>query len=219
MSKKNIRVLLIDPFLSSGEALSFRLRDELFIDSVNHVATIDEAVQQCDIFFPHVIVTDKSLPDGGAFKLSQTLRERSMNSKIAIISNEFPDIFLSQALQQDFRGFLLRKDNVQTIASAILNISQGGIVFSNPIRNRVQFVESKENYALKTKSKLMMLSERQIEVMVNLANGLTVKEVAVKMHLSTKSIDSHKYRIMSKLDIHDRVELARFAIREGLIEP
>ncbi len=51
-----------------------------------------------------------------------------------------------------------------------------------------------------------------------LALGYTVKEVAAMMHLSAKSIDSHKYRIMKKLNLHDRVHLARYAIREGLLE-
>lgn len=61
------------------------------------------------------------------------------------------------------------------------------------------------------------LSDRQIEVLRNLAFGMSVKDVARKMHISVKSADSHKYRIMQSLEIHDRVGLARFAIREGLV--
>ena len=64
-----------------------------------------------------------------------------------------------------------------------------------------------------------MLTARQVEVLRHLAQGQSVKEVAKLMHLSQKSVDSHKYRIMHKLAIHDRVELARYAIREGLTQP
>jgi DNA-binding NarL/FixJ family response regulator len=66
---------------------------------------------------------------------------------------------------------------------------------------------------------LTSLTSRQIEVLRHLARGKSVKEVARSMHLSEKSIDSHKYRIMHKLGIHDRVELARYSIREGLTLP
>lgn len=71
---------------------------------------------------------------------------------------------------------------------------------------------------MRGESGLSSLTNRQLEVLRHLAVGQSVKEVARQMHLSEKSIDSHKYRIMNKLGIHDRVELARFAIREGLVE-
>jgi len=63
-----------------------------------------------------------------------------------------------------------------------------------------------------------VLTSRQREILCLLAEGLSVKEVAAKIHLSAKSVDSHKYRIMRKLNLHDRVLLARYAIRHGLIE-
>lgn len=71
----------------------------------------------------------------------------------------------------------------------------------------------------RSESRLSKLSNRQIEVLRNLAFGLSVKDVARRMHISVKSVDSHKYRIMQSLGIHDRVDLARYAIREGLVCP
>jgi DNA-binding NarL/FixJ family response regulator len=65
---------------------------------------------------------------------------------------------------------------------------------------------------------LAQFTPRQLQLLCQLATGASVKEVARSLHLSPKSVDSHKYRIMQRLGIHDRVELARFAIREGLIE-
>lgn len=71
---------------------------------------------------------------------------------------------------------------------------------------------------LATETVFSSLTRRQMEVLGHLAEGKTVKEVAQLMHLSQKSVDSHKYRIMNRLHIHDRVHLCRLAIREGLIE-
>ena len=68
-------------------------------------------------------------------------------------------------------------------------------------------------------NRLLSLTSRQLEVLRHLAIGRSVKEIAWKMHLKPKTIDSHKYNMMRRLDIHDRVSLARFAIREGLILP
>ncbi|GAB4142116.1 MAG: hypothetical protein Tsb009_12220 [Planctomycetaceae bacterium] len=66
---------------------------------------------------------------------------------------------------------------------------------------------------------LSRLTSRQIDVLKLIALGHTTKEIASQLQLSVKSIDSHKYRLMKKLGIHDRVHLCRYAIRQGLIEP
>jgi DNA-binding NarL/FixJ family response regulator len=72
---------------------------------------------------------------------------------------------------------------------------------------------------MRSESALSQLTNRQLEVLRHLARGESVKEVAKSLQLSQKSVDSHKYRIMHKLGIHDRVKLTRYAIREGLMLP
>ena len=76
-----------------------------------------------------------------------------------------------------------------------------------------------KRYLVRSNSYLLTLTNRQLEVLRHLARGESVKEVAKSMVLSERAIESHKYRIMQKLGIHDRVELARYAIREGLTVP
>jgi DNA-binding NarL/FixJ family response regulator len=68
-------------------------------------------------------------------------------------------------------------------------------------------------------TKLSQLSDREMEVLRYIAAGLSKKEIADRMHLSVKTVQNHADRMMQKIDIHDRVELARFAIREGLVKP
>jgi len=69
----------------------------------------------------------------------------------------------------------------------------------------------------RAKTKYDSLSDREREVLKLLADGLTIKEIASNLKLSTKTVDVHKYNLMRKLDIHDRAELIKFAIRENLI--
>ena len=72
--------------------------------------------------------------------------------------------------------------------------------------------------ANKGQTAVSMLTQREMEVLRYVAQGLSKKEIARTMHLSTKTVENHSARLMKKLNIHDRVELARFAIREGLAE-
>jgi DNA-binding NarL/FixJ family response regulator len=113
----------------------------------------------------------------------------------------------------------MKGEPFQELVSAIERVAEGEWVFSQEVLDRLIFDQQSQEYAVRHESDLSALTSRQLEVLRHLACGQSVKEISQMMHLSQKSVDSHKYRIMNKLGIHDRVLLARFAIREGLMVP
>jgi DNA-binding NarL/FixJ family response regulator len=113
----------------------------------------------------------------------------------------------------------LKGEPIHNLAEAFLRAAAGEKTFSPAVAERLNYDPQTKRYSVKSETPLSSLTGRQLEVLRHLARGESVKEIARQMHLSQKSIDSHKYRIMNKLGIHDRVELARFAIREGLSNP
>ena len=128
-----------------------------------------------------------------------------------------PDIYIEQALRSKAAGYVLKTDSLASLLTAVQTVSKGGTFYSEPIRDRVSIDPATGSARAQFESRLTQLSDRQLEVLRHLAYGLSVKDVARKMHISVKSVDSHKYRIMQSLGIHDRVDLARYAIREGLV--
>ena len=90
----------------------------------------------------------------------------------------------------------------------------GRTYFSPSVRERLP--ESMRNST--SESRLLSLSPREMETLRYIARGMSKKEIAPQMHISVKTVDKHVTQLMSKLDIHDRVELARYALREGLVE-
>ncbi|HUQ70299.1 MAG TPA: response regulator transcription factor, partial [Planctomycetaceae bacterium] len=129
------------------------------------------------------------------------------------------DIFIEQSLKLGFSGYLLKSEPLRELVSAIERVAAGEPVFSQAVAERLTFDPDKSQYVVRHESDLSALTLRQLEVLRHLACGQSVKEISHMMKLSQKSVDSHKYRIMNKLGIHDRVLLARFAIREGLMVP
>ena len=122
-------------------------------------------------------------------------------------------------LRSKAAGYVLKTDSLASLLTAVQKVAGGGTFFSEPIRERLSLDPVTGQLTAQFESRLSQLSDRQIEVLRNLAFGLSVKDVARRMHISVKSVDSHKYRIMQALGIHDRVDLARYAIREGLVCP
>ena len=90
--------------------------------------------------------------------------------------------------------------------------------FSEEVRSRLVFDDEGVRLGHKTTSRRSTLSDRELEVLRYLAQGLTKKAIAETMCISVKTVERHAYNLMNKLDIHDRVELALFAVREGIIE-
>ncbi len=213
-----IRVVLVDSQQLMLECLRDRLNSEMTIHVVGTAANSDDGVRVVDELLPDVVVLDMELPGRGVFESINDLRTRHRLIKILILTSLQSDILLSHAIQVKANGYVLKTEPLSSVISAIHTVADGRPVFSEPVRSRLEFDSEQNAYSLKINQAAADLTARQLEVLRHLARGASVKEVAKLMHLSQKSVDSHKYRIMNKLGIHDRVDLTRYAIREQIIE-
>ena len=217
-TESKIRVVLVDSLLLVLECLRDRLNSESGIEVVGTALSSDAAILVVDQLLPDVVLIDIELPGRGVLESIAELRCRHRQMKFLILTRLASDILLAHAIQVQANGYVLKSEPLATVIEAIRHVVQGRPVFSDPIRDRLHFDGEKNNYSLKTNQPAADLTSRQMEVLRHLARGASVKEVAKLMHLSQKSVDSHKYRIMNKLGIHDRVDLTRYAIREQIIE-
>ena len=213
-----IRVVLIDSQQLMLECLRDRLNSELTIHVVGTAANSDDGTRVVDELLPDIVVVEMELPGRGVFESINELRTRHRQIKILILTSLQSDILLAHAIQVKANGYVLKTEPLSVVIAAIHTVSQGHPVFSELIRARLHFDSEQNSYSLKTNQAAADLTARQLEVLRHLARGASVKEVAKLMHLSQKSVDSHKYRIMNKLGIHDRVDLTRYAIREQIIQ-
>ncbi len=136
-----------------------------------------------------------------------------------LIDSIVRSMYLAKALKDNARGYLTYDCSLDSLLDTISKVASGDIKHYWCPKAAEMIDYSGKKPKVKSANALSSLTERQLEVLTHLAEGKTVKEVAHILHLSHKSVDSHKYRIMNRLHVHDRVHLSRFAIREGLIEP
>lgn len=219
MVSQQIRLVFADPCELIRDALAARLQSHPRIEVVGTTTTSDEIVQLCRKERPDVVVMDVDLPGRGTFDAAEAVVSERPQTKIVLLTEHLADVFVGQALRIGAAGYLLKNETFDCLCQAILDAVRGQTYLSPPVMERVYFDNAESRYLPRTESDLALLTNRQLEVLRHLARGDSVKEIAKQMHLSQKSVDSHKYRIMNKLRIHDRVELARFAIREGLMLP
>lgn len=167
---------------------------------------------------PNVLMLDLDL-EGDVQNLAEQIRRMTSEIHVAIIGTKWSDIVLIRSLKAGVEGLLLKNESANTLFEHLRQIAHGDTRISADLSERLRYDERRNTYSLATDSPLTTFTGQQLEILRLLACGDSLKMVASKLKLSRKSIDGHKYRIMRKLGINDRVLLSRLAIREGLIQP
>jgi len=216
-----IRLVLIDNEKAILEAIASQLESEADLRVVGLATNADDALITILEQRPHLVVLESELPGKSPLDILPTARERVAGLRALFFSSHSSDILVEQALNLNARGYITKDDTngLNSLIWGIRRIHSGGVYFSQKVDDRIEYDRATDQYKLKKEGNLSCLSERQLSVLRLLAKGRTVKEVAGLLGVTEKSIDSHKYRLMHKLGIRDRVELSRFATREGLVLP
>jgi len=166
---------------------------------------------------PDVLVMDVAV-QGGGFDFAAQIRQCLDCTKLLFVAKQATNMAIRQALLLGAKGFVSMQESVNMLVEHAKRVAAGGYAFSDEIARRLAFDPLSDQYHLATGTPIDSLTDVQLEIFRHLARGDSLKMVARKMNLTRKSVDGHKYRIMKKIGVQDRVLLSRLAIREGLIE-
>lgn len=219
MKGGKVRILLADDHALVRDSLAERLNREVDLQVVARVDTTDAAVETASQLRPDVVLMDINMPGTFAFKAARLILEAVRDIRLIFVSAFTNDIYIEQALAVDAHGYLTKREPVDRVIRGIREVMSGGISYSEEVQSRIVVDENRVRLnPRQAVSRISTLSQRELEVLSYLAKGKGKKEIALLTNLSVKTIDHHTTRLMKKLDIHDRVELTLFAIREGLAE-
>jgi DNA-binding NarL/FixJ family response regulator len=155
------------------------------------------------------------MPDLSGFEATRRIRRANKNIKVLILTMYDEEELVTRCLDAGASGYVLKDAAPSQLIEAIESVALGGQYLSpGPLKSIVsQYVR----HSRRKETSYDLLSDREREVLVLLAEGLSAKEIASRLKLSTKTIESHKYRLMRKLDIHDKAGLIKYAIRHKLV--
>lgn len=214
-----IRLAIYDAQTLVRDALSRHLQAEPEFHVLSANGNLDATIETCRSIAPDVLILTESRASLDLHEAAAAIRARQNATRFLFLACDLSDIAIEQALRAGAHGYLLKNEPYAFLKSALLRIHQGEFCFSRSVENRIHYNQDRRGYALRSAGSLSGLTDRQLEVLKHLAVGRSVRDVARRMQLTEKSVDSHKYRIMNKLGVHDRVELALLAVREGLVRP
>ena len=207
------RILLADDHVIVRQGFRALLERE-GLEVVAEAADGHEAVRLASDLRPDVAILDFAMPLLNGIDAAKEIRLRSPGTRMILLTVHTEDHYVLEALQAGVHGYVVKTQAASDLVQAIRAISGQAIYLSPTISRAVV-----EAYFEKAAPPGDLLSSRERQVLQLVAEGKTTKEIAAVLGISVKTADTHRSRIMRKLDIHDKAGLVRIAIRRGLISP
>lgn len=208
-----IRVLLADDHAIVRQGLK-ALLDKEGIDVVSEAADGRQAVKMVREHKPDVAVLDLAMPLLNGLDAAREILKMHTRTRPMLLTMHTEDHYVLEALRAGVRGYVMKSHSREDLVRAIMQVAHGEVYLSPGISEVVvQAYLNKSDYSSDP------LSGRERQVLQLVAEGNTTKKVASLLGLSVKTAESHRARIMEKLDIHETAGLVRYAIRRGIIQP
>lgn len=207
------RILLAD----DHQILRHSLRALLEREGLEVVAEAEDgerAVELTRSLKPDVAVLDLSMPRLNGIDAARALVRDESPTRVVLLTVHREEHYVLAALKAGIMGYVLKTQAAADLLQAIREVAAGGLYLSPGVSRTVVHA-----WVTKKGSVRDALSPREREVLSLIAGGKTTKEIAVVLGISVKTADSHRTRLMEKLDIHEVAGLTRYAIREGFVEP
>jgi two-component system, NarL family, response regulator NreC len=208
-----IQVLLADDHLLVRQGLKGLLEREGF-KVVAEAGDGREAIRLAGTSHPDVVILDLAMPALNGVDAAREIARAEPRTKAILLTMHKEDPYVLQALNAGISGYVLKTQAGAELVQAIREVARGAIYLSPGVSRAVV-----DAYKAKSELPPDPLSPREREVLQLVAEGKTTKEVAGVLGISVKTAESHRTRIMEKLDIHETASLVRYAIRRGLIQP
>lgn len=215
---ETIHILIVDDHQLLREALRDRLDREAGFKVVGTAGCAQEALDMAAELKPDITLFDIDMHGQVSFEAARSVGACCPETRIIFLSAYCHDRYIEQAIQVQALGYITKNEPVQTIVRGIKEVFQGGVFFSTEVQSRIISDRRGIRLAKQPQTRAATLTERETQVLRHIARGLSNKQVAQVMQLSTRTAENYCARLMTKLDIHDRVALTRFAIREGMVQ-
>lgn len=211
--KKRTRILLADDHRMVRQGFKLILQAQEDMDVVGETGNGREALEMAKSLRPDVVVMDVTMPELNGIEATRRIREAEPLVRVLGLSVHRDAVYVREMVRAGAEGYILKESADSELIAAVRAVARGDSYLSPEVAGAVL-----KDYRKHATNPLDLLSTREREVLQQLAEGHTNKEIAALLNLSVYTVDGHRTRIMEKLGLHSVGELVRFAVRNGLVE-
>jgi DNA-binding NarL/FixJ family response regulator len=210
-----IRILVVDDhqLVRSGLVRILEAADDMEV--VGSTGSGHAAVRLCRELGPDIVLLDYNLPDIDGLETTQQIAALGVKTRVLILTMYANEEYATRLLKAGASGFMVKDSPTSELLAAVRKVAGGGIYVTPTImEGMVSRIGERQGETPES-----ALSDREMQVLVHLARGALTREVARTLSLSMSTVETYRSRILKKLNLRTNADLARFAIKRGLIEP
>jgi DNA-binding NarL/FixJ family response regulator len=211
---EKITILLVDDHRLIRDSWSFILNSDNRFQVVGETSTGDEAIEMAKSKKPDVILMDVNMTPINGFEATKQIRKFTPSSRIIAVSMHSMPVYAKRMLQLGAMGYVTKNSSRDELINAILEVNQGRKYVCEEVKNILAHQEL-EDTDLQV-ADMNNLSSREIDIIQLIKQGLSSKEIALKLDISLKTVEVHRYNILKKLNLKNTAALVNFINAQGL---
>ena len=215
-----LKIVIIDDHPLFREGIKTIIARDRRFEVVDEAGNGREGLEKAVNLKPDVAVVDISLPDTTGLEVARKIRLQCPHTRVMILSMHSKIDYIVEAFQAGATGYVVKESATERLVQALGSVAAGEYYLDSSISQEVvaKLMQSPVKEAKVSDSGYGKLSSREQQIMRLLAEGVTKSEIADQLCISIKTVENHRTNIMRKLDIHNSMELVRYAARLGLID-
>jgi two-component system response regulator NreC len=211
----SLRILLADDHGVLRAGLRALLNAEEDLEVIGEAADGAQVLRLARQLKPDLVLMDISMPGTDGLEATRQLQAELPEVRVLLLTVHEDDGLLQEAIRSGASGYILKRAAESELINAIHVVDRGDI-YVHPSMTRALFEEQHKNMPINTVEATLTL--REIEVLKLIAQGHTNRQVGEILHLSMRTVESHRANLMAKLNLTSRVELVRYALKHGLLD-
>ncbi len=213
-----IRCLLVDDHTLFRQGVRRLLESESDFEIVGESPDAGDAVEKARDLRPDVVLMDIGMPGLSSFEATRHIKKTRPETKVLYLTMYEDEDYLLQCLEVGAAGYVLKDTPAQQLVSAVRDVYRGGKYLSSQVLGKLVEDFRARVRDTRLQPRMSTLTPREREILKLLAEGNSVKEIAVLLGLSVKTVEAHKFNLMRKLDIHNKAQLVTYAIQKKIIK-
>lgn len=210
--------MIVDDQVILRESLKFIFNQDPAFEVVACAANGEEAIALSALYRPEVILMDINMPVMNGVEATKHIKATQSEIKIIVLTTFLDEAYIVDALRFGASGYLLKDTQPEDIKKAIITICEGGTLIDPEAATKLvqRFQETYSEVCRERPESLKDLTEREIDILRLIAEGLSNQEISDQLFLTEGTVKNHITKILSKLELRDRTQLAIFALKAGL---
>jgi DNA-binding NarL/FixJ family response regulator len=216
MTKKRVakkRVVIVDDHPPMRKGLAQLINQEPDLAACGEAGNIPEAIQVIESLKPDIVIVDLALKDASGLELLKDIKNRFPDLPTLVLSMQNESVYAERALRAGARGYIMKEETTENVVEAVRKVLSGEVYLSEKMSKKILNQFAGRPAQKEESSSIESLSDRELEVFQLIGQGYQSREIAQKLHLSVKTIESYREHIKVKLNLENAAQLVQTAIQ------